>query len=478
MFDYHPPRRISLTARLVAGYTLACVITLIITGWVSNQVLLRQFERKTVDQLADNVATIRRAITSHPGTLHEAIELIVDLPNHRQMGIYFGRLLDENGVQIVATPGMDELVPDFSRFPMALPADKAPDSSSHTRLSTTCGDLVLLSAKMTQGPGNPELLYQVAYNVGHVDDWLSGYNRSLFLLIAVATAVSSVIGWIITRSGLAPLRDITDAVQSVTITGLGEHLGTKPWPAELLALAMEFDRMLERLDDSFQQLSEFSADAAHEFRTPLNNLMGASSLLLSRDRTPEEYRDALSANIEQYERLNRMIECLLFLARAEGKATGLNLQVLHPDQFARSAMDFFSALAEEKGVSLKILGNETVWADESFLRMALINILSNALRFTPNGGNITIRVESSSNGQTILTVADTGCGIAAEHLPKLFDRFYSVDKSRTSGGAGLGLALVRSIMKLHNGQVTVESWVGVGTTFRLAFPPPPAFFIG
>jgi two-component system heavy metal sensor histidine kinase CusS len=228
--------------------------------------------------------------------------------------------------------------------------------------------------------------------------------------------------------------------------------------------------MLERLDESFNRLSQFTADAAHEFRTPLNNLMGATSLLLSRERPAAEHREALEAHLEQYDRLNRMIESLLFLARADGETAAPETRPLAGGPLVREVAEFFAPLAEESGLALTVSGEATLRADESLLRMALSNLLANALRFTPPGGTVALAITPSDHGRTVVTVADTGCGIAPEHLAKIFDRFYRVEAARSSGGAGLGLALVRTIMTLHHGTVTATSQVGRGTTFHLEFP--------
>lgn len=292
----------------------------------------------------------------------------------------------------------------------------------------------------------------------------------LGVFIAVATAASALFGWLVARNGLAPLRDITRTVQQVTAAGLGERPGTRPWPAELAALAGEFDRMLERLDDSFNRLSQFTADAAHEFRTPLNNLMGATSLVLSRERPAAEYRAALEAHLEQYERLTRMVESLLFLARADGGGDTPDMRPLAAGPVAREVAEFFAPAAEDGGVVLTVTGDATLRANESLLRMALVNLLANALRFTPPGGSVTVALAPAAGGGTVVSVADTGCGIEPQHQPRIFDRFYRADAARSPGGAGLGLALVRMIMTLHGGSVAAASEPGRGTTFELKFP--------
>ena len=158
------------------------------------------------------------------------------------------------------------------------------------------------------------LIYQAALDNVHVVERLETYRLKLLAVVAGASVVTALLGWFITRRSLRPLKEITATAQRITATGLDEHIGGKAWPEELALLAVEFDRMLARLRDSFERLSQFTAGAAHEFRTPLNNLLGATSLALARPRSAEEYRVLLETNVEEYQRLTHMMDSLLFLA--------------------------------------------------------------------------------------------------------------------------------------------------------------------
>lgn len=465
-------RRTSLTARLVAGYTLGCLTCLVLVGWLSNHTLRQRFENKNASLLANHLAEIRQTVLDHPGDFHEAAELMLISSASHQVDSYYGRLSDGQGNVLAASPDFGQVVPDTAVFPRAVAADETPGPRQQSRLTVPSGELFLVVGKVRQAGERPELLYHAALHAGHVEEWLNDYNHTLALFTAIATAASALFGWLVARSGLSPLRDITHSVQRVTATGLDERLGIKPWPTELAELADEFDRMLGRLDDSFNRLSQFTADAAHEFRTPLNNLMGATSLLLSQPRTVEEYRDALEAHLEQYERLNRMLESLLFLARADGATGPPDLLPLQAAAVVRDVIDFFTPLAEDGGIVLTHTGDAVMRANEPLLRMALTNLLANAIRFTPSGGTVTVTVSPTDQGGAVLAVADTGSGIVPEHLPRVFDRFYQAEASRSGSGAGLGLALVRTIMTLHGGSVTASSEPGRGTTLQLAFPGP------
>ena len=463
-------RRMPLTLRLVMGSTLVCGTCLLGVGWLSIHTLHQRFDRKNASLLADHLAEVRQTVFDHPGDLHEVAELILISSASHQVNSYYGQLTDASGEVVAATPEFGQVVPPGTVFPATVGSDEIPEREQQSRLTVQSGELFLLAAKVRQSGGAPELLYQVALNAGHVEEWLANYNRTLGIFIAIATAASALLSWLVARSGLAPLRDITQSVQQVSAPGLTGLLGVRPWPAELAALAGEFDRMLGRLDDSFNRLSQFTADAAHEFRTPLSNLTGSTSLLLTRERSVAEYREILEAHLKQYERLNRMIESLLFLARADGKTVAPQIHPLAAGHLLCDIAEFFAPLAEESGVNLTIDGDATLLADESLLRMVLINLIANALRVTPPGGTIALGVNRDETGHTLVTIADTGCGIAPQHLSKIFDRFYRVDAARSSSGTGLGLALVQTIMKLHCGSVTVTSKANCGSTFQLVFP--------
>ncbi|MBI1929789.1 heavy metal sensor histidine kinase [Candidatus Poribacteria bacterium] len=279
-------------------------------------------------------------------------------------------------------------------------------------------------------------------------------------------------GIVVARKGMHPLGEIAKAAQQITVTQFHKRLEPTRWPKELVALATAFDEMLNRLEDSFTRLSQFSADLAHELRTPINNLMGEAEVALSRPRTPEEYRQILESNLEEYAKLSRMIDSLLFLARAESTENPIKKLRLSALKEIEAVCEFHDAVAEERGVVVTCQGEAFVHADATLFRRAISNLLSNALQYTPRGGKITISVKQSAEEWGEVSVSDTGSGIEPEHLPKIFDRFYRADRSRAQHpeGTGLGLAIVKSIMELHGGTVTIQSEPTQGTTVTLKFP--------
>ena len=288
-------------------------------------------------------------------------------------------------------------------------------------------------------------------------------------VLAVGVFAAAVIAISVTRRGLRPLVSMTEALQRVRPLRLNERLTAVGWPRELQPLATGFDEMLDRLEHSFTRLSQFSADIAHELRTPVANIRGESEVALTRARSAEEYREVIESTVGECERLSGIIDNLLFLARAE--AAERQIERTYFD--GRAALDkiasYYEAAGEEHQVAISVSGEGKLCADPILFGRAVSNLVDNALRATPVGGKIEIALRANS-GAAEVSVADTGSGIELKDLPRVFDRFYRADRSRSSGGTGLGLALVKSIAELHGGAANITSTPSVGTTVTLIFP--------
>jgi two-component system heavy metal sensor histidine kinase CusS len=379
---------------------------------------------------------------------------------------FFLRVLDDKRSLVDETPGMGTIVP--------VPAFQGAQDGAPRGFRWRSNKLTFLLASVAVPSASTEARgwhIQAALNVTAHETLLAGYRRDLGAVLASGLLVAALVGAWITRRGLRPLADITRATERVGAEHLDYRIQTGHWPEELASLASAFDRMLERLQQSFERLSQFSADLAHELRTPINNLMGEAQVTLSRSRTPAEYARVLQSALEEYSRLARMIDSMLFLAQADQARLALQRTTLDARTEFQAVVDFYQALADEQRVELLCEGNATMLADPLLLRRALSNLLSNALKYTAPGGCISLRAAQASDGSVVLTVSDTGSGIAAEHLPKLGDRFYRVDPSRANSpeGAGLGLAIVKSIIALHGGKLLIDSAPGRGTEASLVF---------
>jgi two-component system heavy metal sensor histidine kinase CusS len=314
---------------------------------------------------------------------------------------------------------------------------------------------------------------QVAMDRTQEEALLAGYRWHSGLALGTALVFCAGAGYLIARQGLRPLADITATARRIRSTTLNERIDDGGLPAELRVLAATFNDMLDRLEESFERLARFSADIAHELRTPVNNLRGEAEVALGKQRAPEEYREVLGSCLEECGRLTRLIDNLLFLARAESGQAAPTGEVLDMGRELTGVRDFFEAAAAEAGVTLVVQAPPGVVAelDRTLLQRAVGNLVANGLAHTPPGGTVTLT--ATPEGDTVrVEVVDTGTGIAPEHLPHVFDRFYRADPSRssTSGNIGLGLALVKGIAVLHGGAVTISSTPGQGTRVSLVVP--------
>lgn len=299
---------------------------------------------------------------------------------------------------------------------------------------------------------------------------LAAYRLKLWLALGTGALLAFLLGWAVSQRGLRPVRTLAARAAAIDVQHLHLRLDSAQQVSELRQLSDALNQMLARLEDGFGRLSRFSEDLAHEMRTPLNNLMGQTQLALQKPRSIEDYEALLASSQEEYERLARMIDNMLFLARAEQPDAVLHRQPIALHDAAAQLGDYFEGMAEERGIVLVNEADGTLEADPSLLRRALANLLANALRY--GSADSPVRIASQRHGGYLdIRVTNQGEPIAAEHLPRLFDRFYRCDPSRAQPGdsGGLGLAIVRSIMQLHGGAVQVES-SAAGTCFTLRFP--------
>lgn len=300
---------------------------------------------------------------------------------------------------------------------------------------------------------------------------LGGFIKSTMLGVPLLLFVVAGGAGLIARTGLSPLRRFIRLAASIGARSLNQRVSTSGLPRELADLATEFNGMLGRIDEGYRQLQDFSGDLAHEMRTPVATLLGRTQVALSQPRTEAELRSVLEGNVEELERLARLIADMLFIARADHGSMPLEPEPVDLAREARRVAEYLSLVAEERRVRLQVTGDAPqVRGDRLLLQRAVTNLLSNAIRHANEGSTIDIAI-ASSGGRTTLAVTNEGEVIDPANLDRIFDRFYRVDpaRSREGGGSGLGLAIVRSIAQAHGGQVSVRSESG-HSTFTLSFP--------
>jgi two-component system heavy metal sensor histidine kinase CusS len=329
-------------------------------------------------------------------------------------------------------------------------------------------ELALLSGD-AQGPNGEPLTVVAGKVLTEREQMLGSYRLRLYLAVGLGALLAFALGLVLLRRGLQPLRQLSAAVRGIDLRSLDQRLPAGGTPAELLEPVQALNGMLARLDDSVQRLSQFSADLAHEIRTPLHTLLASNGQALNHPRSTAEYQELLASNMEEFERLKRMAENLMFLARAEQAERALDLQTLDLHSVGSELCDYFEALADDRQLRLENRLHGELLADQQLLQRALGNLLANAVRHADEGTLISLR-RHDEPGVCWLQVHNHGPAIAPEHLGKLFDRFYRVDPSRAQPGdsGGLGLAIVQSIMQLHGGRVAVSSDAS-GTVFELVF---------
>jgi two-component system heavy metal sensor histidine kinase CusS len=300
---------------------------------------------------------------------------------------------------------------------------------------------------------------------------LEQYRSLIWMTEGLAMLTAIVLSLLLIRRALKPLQNIAASARGITPERLDARIDIQRAPAELHELALSLNAMLLRLQQGFDRLWQFTTDLAHDLRTPIGNMRGASEVALTRLRSPAEYQALLASNIEECDRVTRMIESVLFLARAESPHFALSRTTFDASEELHRIGEYFEGLAAEGGVDISIRGEARIHAERELFRRAISNLLANALRYTPGGTTILLTVTGSSEG-TSVAVQNPGAGIAPPDIGKVFERFYRADASRTDSGmaSGLGLAIVKTIMDLHGGRVSVSSEVGGLTTFELYFP--------
>ena len=321
-------------------------------------------------------------------------------------------------------------------------------------------------------PGRPDSAQlTLLLDITHHQHFLQRMQRLIWLTVGLSALATALLGAWAARRGLRPLRRMGAIAGSVSARSLNSRLPEEHMPAELAELAHSINDMLGRLDDAFQRLSAFSADIAHELRTPLSNLLTHTQVTLTRERSLEDYREALHSNLEELQWMAQLVNDMLYLAKADHGLLALHREPLQLAEEVDLLLDFFGPLAEDANVRLGRDGESLIEGDRNMLRRALSNLLDNALRFTPADGEVRVRIVDAAQGVSVV-VENSGEGIPADLLPRLFDRFYRTDPARQEGSsehAGLGLAITRSIVRAHGGEIRCESADG-WTRFLIELP--------
>lgn len=455
-------RSVSLAARLVLLYVIGSAVIMAAAGYALYHALGMQLEaqdRGEVSGKTEVVEHVLRDIDS-PATLE------ANLPRLRDISIGHPHLnisVMSGGKWLV--PPRDDLLAVVDRTVHA--------NSPGAYVEAHMGDRIWRLRRIRHSwrgttPGSLDVV--VAVETTETYRLLREHAAMAVVVGLLGTLASAVLAWFVARRGLAPLAHVAARAGQVTAQRLGARLDLKDAPEEVHGLADSINRMLERLEESFRTLEQFSSDIAHELRTPLNNLLLQTQVTLSRSRSSEEYQDALHSNLVEIERLQRMISEMLFLARADRGMIELEEEDIDVNAEAQSVAEYFEAAAAERGQSIAITGSGRLRGDRIMLRRALTNLLSNAVRYSPESASIGVTIADCARELSI-EVTNPATHISESELNRLFSRFARRDEARGRAreGVGLGLAIVESIMKAQGGTIEGRS-VGDAITFTLRFP--------
>jgi len=317
------------------------------------------------------------------------------------------------------------------------------------------------------------VVIQVARSTAQLREELNALLRVLGFGFPIAVGIAAVGGYALARRALAPVDRMASQARTITAERLGERLPVVNPDDELGHLTTVFNETFARLERSFEQLRRFTADASHELRTPLTAIRSVGEVGLREPRDERTYREIIGSMLEEADRLRHLVDSLLILSRADAGQGQLNRELLDLAELACEVVNHLGVLAEEKRQILSVEAPAPVYVtgDRLVLRQPLINLVDNAIKYSPEGERVRVCVRDQSEGPT-LEVTDTGPGIAAEHQAHIFDRFYRVDKARARemGGTGLGLSIVQWAVEVHGGYIKLESKGGKGSTFRILLP--------
>lgn len=467
------PRPQNVRARLTFWYICVLASVLIISWALTATFLFFQLRNQLDHYAVQDVETVEGLLSFDASgrlTLRE------DYHNHPESKQVLERL-----VEVRSSDGSvlfrNERLHDQALGGLPLPGEGEGGYSTRTG-HLADGTPVRMVSRRHVLDGRP-ILIRLAYSEEPIWSRFEELAAASVLALPVVLVLAGLAGYLLAKRALAPLEEMACRAEQITSARLHERLPTGQVSDELAHLARVFNGLLARLEQSFEQLQRFTSDASHELRTPLTAIRSVGEVALQKDGSREQYRDTIGSMLEEVNRLTALVDSLLTISRADAGRIQLHPTVFSAMDLAREAAVLFEVLIEEKRQRIEVRGDDClkIRGDRVFLRQALVNIIHNAVKYSPVGGEISIRVKREAGGNVHLEVADSGSGIAPEHSAKIFDRFYRVDESRSreGGGAGLGLSIAQWAVKVHGGVILLMPTEGTGCRFQIRLPPDGEF---
>ncbi|HYM01732.1 MAG TPA: heavy metal sensor histidine kinase, partial [Stellaceae bacterium] len=414
---YRGRRPFSIALRMTVWYALSAFLLIFAATGFLYWVLATNLEREDVRVLEDNLNNVRLLLRSSPPNAPADQRATGPLwPSEQRPQIYV-RILNADAETVLETPGMSEELPPPGAADLATLG--AGSEVSHQAVSHSGKLFQTLAARVAgETPQAAARFIQIALDRQNEEHLLAQYRERFWLVLSVSVILCSLAGYAIARSGMRPIESISRTAERIRSTTLHERIDTSGLPAELSGLAETFNSMLDRLQDSFARISQFSDDVAHELRTPVHNLRGEIEVALSKVRSSEDYRDTLGSCLEECGRISRVIQSLLFLARADNTHELLQRENVDVGKELTTVQEFYEAAAAEAGIDLHVSASADLRAllDRTLFQQAVSNLVSNAITHTPRGGAVHVTAREDDTSLNVL-VSDTGCGIAPEHLP-------------------------------------------------------------
>ena len=462
-------RPTTLRGRVTLWYTGLLTAMLALFGGTS-VVLLDQGLRKDLDASLYSVARTIAQSVRRPSAFGPGVEDSLQSMLGPELAERFFQLLDPFG-------RLDPRLapPRRSRLPLSVEALRNAARGQATLETVSIHPPSEKRFRLLTFPvvanGSTVSIVQVAMSLENVNAARSSFLLILLILAPVALAGSALGGWFLARRALAPVDAIVEAARRIEAEDLSKRVPALPADDELGRLSAVLNDMLKRLEHSFGAVRRFSADAAHELRTPLTILKGEIEVALGSSPAPDNIRQTLTSCLEEVNRLNSVVEDLLLMARMEGNALSTGPSRVNLAEVLQDAAPALSELAARAENHCTVAPPPPLWVEgyDSLLFRLVFNLAENAIKYTPSGGRIEVSLKQQ-DGSAVLQVEDNGPGIAQDAQEHIFDRFYRGDPAREGSGTGLGLALVRAIVQLHQGQIHLSSELGKGSCFRVTLP--------